>query len=310
MRGLLMDKESGLPLLFGEGADSIEEDSLRQFMTDMAACFGLGHDGEEETPLEQKAPQPSLEEVLASNAELLSMMAYSKLTFTPTDSYGEVEMAYSLDASALADKTTVVFEMLTSAESVVAMHADLDDVGQTAGIVPSMIDTSATDAYDGDQEIIAEKDAAIEDEVSYSNLLPGKEYVLEGTLMDKDSGEPLLIGGKKVTARHNFTPNHADGKASVEFKFDATELAGRTIVVFERLTKDGALVAEHADLDSERQTVKVSMPPEGEAYDKTGNILARYGWILGLLAASSISACGYGVYQLKRRQTKDVPEKD
>ena len=37
---------------------------------------------------------------------------------------------------------------------------------------------------------MAGKDAVITDEVKYEGLIPGKEYTLHATLMDKKTGEP------------------------------------------------------------------------------------------------------------------------
>lgn len=35
------------------------------------------------------------------------------------------------------------------------------------------------------------------DEIAYSGLTPGKTYTISGVLMDKATGEPLLVGGEK-----------------------------------------------------------------------------------------------------------------
>ena len=44
--------------------------------------------------------------------------------------------------------------------------------------------------------------------------------------------------------------------------FDATELAGKEIVVFESLEREGREVASHADIHDEAQTVTVEPGPE------------------------------------------------
>lgn len=41
------------------------------------------------------------------------------------------------------------------------------------------------------------KEITINDEVSYENLIEGKVYTVTGTLMDKSTGEPLLVDNKK-----------------------------------------------------------------------------------------------------------------
>ena len=54
--------------------------------------------------------------------------------------------------------------------------------------------------------------AKIIDTVSYSSLLPGKEYTVTGTLMNKKIGEPVLIDGKKVTAGTTFVAENGRRK--------------------------------------------------------------------------------------------------
>ena len=42
------------------------------------------------------------------------------------------------------------------------------------------------------------------------------------------------------------------------FTFDASDLGGKTLVVFETLFENGVTVAEHKDLDSAEQTVEIA----------------------------------------------------
>ena len=63
--------------------------------------------------------------------------------------------------------------------------------GQTIGItvVNDRIPEIGTQAaVDGEKEICATEVFTLTDTVSYSHLIPGKEYVLVGTLMDKTTG--------------------------------------------------------------------------------------------------------------------------
>lgn len=70
---------------------------------------------------------------------------------------------------------------------------------------------------------MAGKDAVITDEVKYEGLIPGKEYTLHATLMDKKTGEPLKVADKGVTAELKFTPNSESGTVSINLgEFDAT----------------------------------------------------------------------------------------
>ena len=51
--------------------------------------------------------------------------------FTPESADGTVELTYTLDASALAGTTIVVFETLYQDDVEIAAHADINDENQT-----------------------------------------------------------------------------------------------------------------------------------------------------------------------------------
>lgn len=55
----------------------------------------------------------------------------SKTTFTPTEPNGSVDVTFQFDASALKDRTIVVFEDLYMGELRIGTHADITDKGQT-----------------------------------------------------------------------------------------------------------------------------------------------------------------------------------
>jgi len=103
----------------------------------------------------------------------------------------------------------------------------------------------------------ASSEVVLVDTVSYKRLVPGKEYVLKGSLMDKETGEPLTDDdGNTVTAETEFTPETSDGMAEVVFKFSGKNVVGKTTVAFETLSyKDGEEAAVHADIENEAQTV-------------------------------------------------------
>ena len=64
----------------------------------------------------------------------------------------------------------------------------------------------------------------ITDTVEYSGLTAGQEYTLKGVLMDKETGEPLLVNDQQVTSEATFTPAEASGTIDVLFTFDASAL--------------------------------------------------------------------------------------
>ena len=100
----------------------------------------------------------------------------------------------------------------------------------------------------------------IVDIVTYTGLTPGKTYKLSGTLMDKSTKEKLLVDGKEITVTALFTAPKAEGSIKIPFTFDASGLAGKSVVVFETLYRDDMELAVHADIDDEGQTVDFGKP--------------------------------------------------
>ena len=80
--------------------------------------------------------------------------------------------------------------------------------------------------------------------------------------MDKATGEKLLVGGKEITAEATFRAVETEGTIDIPFTFDASALAGKTVVVFETLYKDKLEVCAHADIEDEGQTVSFGEKPE------------------------------------------------
>ena len=125
-------------------------------------------------------------------------------------------------------------------------------------------EVKTTAAIDGEKEICATEVFTLTDTVSYSHLIPGKEYVLKGTLMDKNTGKAFTENGEAVTAETAFTPETPNGTVTVSFTFDSRLIKESTsLVVFETLYKDGKELAVHADIEDEDQTVKVTVPEIG-----------------------------------------------
>ena len=194
----------------------------------------------------------------------------SEATFTPDTESGEIEVRFTFDASNLAGRSIVVFENLYYDEIELAVHADIEDEGQTVVVREPEIGTKAT-APDGDKRINPYSEVAIIDIVSYTDLKLGTEYTVTGILMDKETGEPLLINGEQVTSQASFTPDMENGEVEVTFTFDASGLAGRSIVVFENLYYEDIELAVHAEISDEDQTVVVREPKIGtQATGKEG----------------------------------------
>ena len=174
-------------------------------------------------------------------------------TFIAETEEGSIDITFTFDSSALAGKSLVAFETLYTEEKEVAVHADITDEGQTVRIPE--IHTTATDKVTGDHDGVVAKETTVLDEVFYTNLIPGKEYTVSGKLMVKETGEPLTIDGKEVTAEKTFVAEEADGSIILEFTFDSSALAGKKIVAFEDVTYEGISIGTHEDLTDEDQTI-------------------------------------------------------
>ena len=258
------------------------------------------------------------------NKDLLSCLVYKTAEFTPEKESGSIDMNYTFNSNDVIDrlsgetKNLVVFEVMFKGSienasdetpvSIVASECDKDNEGQTVKLAPSTIGTTATDKSDGDHELMAGKDAVITDEVKYEGLIPGKEYTLHATLMDKKTGEPLKVADKGVTAELKFTPNSESGTVSINLgEFDATSLDGHTLVVFEELTKQSDIdgkttdvtVAEHKDINDEGQSVTVTSTPAGSTYGKTGVDMTNIAIAIGILLIAAGCATAYGIKSRK-----------
>lgn len=174
---------------------------------------------------------------------------------------GSVFMVIPVDTSEIAGDAVVAFEELSvpldKGDKVIAIHEDLEDEDQTV-YVPK-ISTSAT--IDGDKTAVVSDNMVVVDTVTYEGLTPGREYILSGELMDKETGFST-----NVTSSMTFTPETANGSVELEFRFDGTELVGRQLVVFETLSRDDGhgniyIVAEHKDIEDAAQTVSIQSPP-------------------------------------------------
>lgn len=177
-------------------------------------------------------------------------------TFKAEKANGTVDVEFVFDGSTLAGKTVVMYENIYYKDRLVGVHADINDEAQII-YVPS-VKTTATDTKTETKLTFAEADIHIKDTVEYTNLIPGKTYKVTGTAMDKATGEAIKdADGNEVTAEAEITPETADGSVDVDFIFDGSALAGKTIVMFEEIRYEDKLIGVHADIEDEAQTIYV-----------------------------------------------------
>ena len=196
-----------------------------------------------------------------------------------------------LDFTAYEGRSFVVYERLylgTETESAAVMtqypgsnntevsfpliHEDPQDADQTVEVpwnrTPRIIRTTLLDSATGQHVADAKENVTFIDQVEYEGLIPRradkgeKPYVIEGVLMDRATGKPLLDENKKeIRGRTEVYPGETGrGIAEVKFTFHAGLLSmdGREVVCFESLyeEQEGELLHKHADLDNRDQTVQ------------------------------------------------------
>lgn len=261
---------------------------------------------------------------LATDAEGNPVSA--ECTFTPSEAYGYVDLAFDVSTEGLAGESLVVQETLFQDGRAVARHDALDDPDQTVAVAKPAISTSASNGDGESRTIEVSSQAHVVDRVSYTGLVPGREYTITGTLMDKKTEEPIQSDGKPATARTIFTPENPEGNVEVHFEFDSSELEdGRQIVVFEVVSLNGKELISHADPENEAQTVQISQPkapepdmesenePEEEpaqaaqGYDKAGNWIDRHRGAFALVAAAGCISAAYGLARPRLDRSQQRP---
>lgn len=179
--------------------------------------------------------------------------------FTPAEKDGSVDVYFAVNSDELRGRSVVIFETVEyispelETRILLFTHEDIDDEEQTIHFPDG--GTTALDSDTGGHAANADKDVRILDEVKYINLIPGRQYTVTGTLMDQETGSPVAAGGSEVRVSKEFVPETADGSVVVEFVFDASLMAGKTVTAFERVSSCGKDVFVHADLGDAAQSV-------------------------------------------------------
>lgn len=185
---------------------------------------------------------------------------------------------------------------------------DNEQIIEITAVNDRIPELKTTATINGEKEVTAKGEITIDDVVEYKHLVPGKEYKIVGTLMDKSTGKPFEIDGKPVTSEVTFTPEKPNGKVTVSFTFDASAIKETTeLVVFETLYRDNVEIAVHADIDDEGQTVKINVPvPDKPSTPKTGDD-RNYGfWIgLGFIAIGGVISAVILKIKIKKDEDED-----
>ena len=227
----------------------------------------------------------------------------AEAAFTPENRDGEIKVTFTFNSYVITATTdVVVFESLYREDVEIAVHADIEDEGQAVKVYVPVIKTTAS--IDGKKEITTAGKVTIEDVVSYTNLIPGTEYTIRGTLMNKATGEIFTVGSETITAEVKFTPENRDGEVKVKFIFDAHDLTASTkLVVFESLYRDDVEITTHKDIEDKDQTVTITPPPD---VPQTGDNSNLGVWIgLGGIARRRYRLCS-AVFQEEEGRRRKV----
>ena len=207
----------------------------------------------------------------------------STKTFTTTATgVGTVDVEFTIPATSLKGKSVVVFEYVSYKDKDgnyvdLANHTDITDTNQTIIFKEPSIGTTAKDTFTNTNEAYVSAETTIIDTVTYSDLIVGKEYTISGKLVDKETGNPLVVNGSEVTATKTFTAEQTNASVDIEFTFDSSALAGKSVVAFESLQYEGIEVASHADINDDGQTVTFKTPKaKTTAKDKATNTNEAY----------------------------------
>ena len=249
-------------------------------------------------PSETKEVTPA--EKAAEGAQASGAVTAQK-TFTAENSEGSVEIEFTFTGVDMSNRAAVAFEKLYAGGKVddnmiVATHEDLNDADQT--VFYPTIDTKAS--Y---------KDGVITDTVTYTNLIPGLEYELTGTLMDKKSGNSM-----EISAMTKFTPKEANGTVDMKFEVDKDKVAGKSIVVFETLKLNGKVVAEHHDINDKDQTVTIDKKnpsketkesKDSKKDDSTDRASYKTGDFLPYILMAVLAMILASIYVVQRRRRRE-----
>lgn len=189
-------------------------------------------------------------------------------TFIPDNNQGTVAVNYifNVKGTDLANqnetkKEIVCYENIyrTKDNRHIVNHENIDDTNQTV-CIPG-IKTTAWEKVSHTDTADALKDVTIVDTIAYSGLIKGETYEIKGQLMIKDTQSsettpvPLFINNKPVTNQISFTADSEMGEINIEYRFDASSLKGKDIVVFEDIYYNDYKIASHRDINCQEQTI-------------------------------------------------------
>ncbi len=281
IRGILMDKETGEPLVNADGEEYVSwsepftsEGNGTQDVVFTVNAEDFIEDGE--TTLEGKTVVV-FETLYRADSEETADDEDIVATHEDIDDE-EQDIRFPKGRTHATDNTTD--RAALTEEQVAALDAD-------------HADETSTTAHEAEASTTME----ILDRVTYENLHAETEYTVTGTLQvvtERDEDGNAIAweaatddDGNVITAEATFTTEASEsdsvsGEVDVLFTFSGVSLAGKTLVAFETIEREGQTVIVHADINDEAQTIDVPSL-HTNAYDAVTGIkqgLAEKGYII------------------------------
>jgi len=156
-------------------------------------------------------------------------------TSEPDDSKGAL-LYDTYEIEELACESNKGMKLIPAFEVVVSRNKVTIDLGTLTDEHEKeiTIHTTATDKETGEKIIVAGKKVTIVDTVTLDGLEEGRKYQLKGWQMLKEENAELLIDGKRVESDYTFVADSEKMKVEISYTF-ASELGGQNLVTFEEL---------------------------------------------------------------------------
>lgn len=179
--------------------------------------------------------------------------------FTADEADGSVAMEFTFPAVLLHGKSVVAFESVYEEGKELAVHADIEDEGQTVDLQETKIGTTFVEKESQEHETYVAKEITLVDTVAFEDAAEGAEYTVKGIVIDKATGEPLADAeGNAFQAEKTFVAEGPNGTVDLAFTIPADLIYdGKMLVAFEELYYKDVLITDHKDLEDEGQTVEV-----------------------------------------------------